>query len=98
MRRPINWNRLRLDEAEGLIRSRSRPDKTGNVIFTNHAEERMEERGITRHQAMTVLRGGQCSTPKLNDKGDWEVLVSKKIAGSRDVGVATVIVTVLTIS
>lgn len=92
-RRPINWEKLRQDQAERVIQERVALAKGRNVIFTDHAQERMDERSITRADAFRVLRDGHCDEPKRNEKGDWEVLVTKKIMGNREAGVATVILT-----
>jgi hypothetical protein len=41
-KRPINWRRLRADEAERIIRERVKD--TGNVQISKHAYDRLEQR------------------------------------------------------
>ena len=89
-RRPINWTRVRTDEAERVIRSRSMPG-TDNVVFTDHTWDRVSEREITRADVFDILRTGHChDQPVLNEKGDWQVIVSKRIAGRREAGALTI--------
>lgn len=90
-RRPIRWDNLRADEAVAIVRTRA--VQSGNVIFTEHAWERVDQRDITRNDIMMALRTGQCDgAPKKNDKGDWQVIVVKRLPGRREVGVVTVII------
>lgn len=91
-RRPVNWSKLRTDEAEQVIKQRSQPDRTANVIFTDHAWDRVDEREITREDVFRILREGHCSDePAKNDKGHWQAIMTKRIQGSREAGVVTVI-------
>lgn len=90
--RPINWRNLRTDEAERIIRSRSGSRNTVQVIFTDHTWDRVDEREITREDVFSILRGGFCvEKPERNEKGHWQVVVSKKIAGHREAGAVTII-------
>ena len=92
-RRPINWQKLRSDEAERVIRNRASPESTGQVIFSNHTWERVSEREITREDVFDILRTGYClDQPARNEKGHWQVIVSKKKAGQREAGAVTVII------
>jgi len=89
-RRPINWNRLRTDEAERLIRERAAT--TGNVIFGVHAYDRIEERSIIQSDVYRILRTGFVeSTLARNEDGNWEAVVTKRMAGGREAGVVTII-------
>ncbi len=89
-RRPINWNKLRADEAETVIRRRA--EDTGQVIFTYHTWERVPEREITRADTFDILRTGYClNQPKRNERGNWQVIVSKRLAGHREAGAVTII-------
>lgn len=47
--------------------------ESDKVFFTIHAEERMEQRGITRTQVLRCLKSGKINEgPARNTKGDWE--------------------------
>ena len=89
-RRPINRNKLRADEAETVIRQRA--EVTVQVIFTDHTWERVPEREITRADTFDILQTGHClDQPKRNERGNWQVIVSKRLAGHREAGAVTVI-------
>ena len=91
-RRPVNWNKLRTDEAEAIIRQRAGAEDTGQVIFTDHTWDRVPEREINRADISDILRTGFClDQPKRNEKGDWQVIVSKRLAGHREAGAVTII-------
>ena len=91
-RRPINWSKLREDDAERIINERARGENTVNVIFTDHAWERVNQREITREDVFKILRGGHCAEPpRRNEKGQWQVIMSKRLQGSREAGAVTVI-------
>ena len=90
--RPVNWSRLRADEAEQIIKQRAQPEKTGNVIFTEHAWDRVDYREITREDAFRILREGYCTDePARNEKGHWQAIITKRMQGSREAGAVTVI-------
>ena len=90
LRRPINWTRLRQDEAEHIIRCRAAV--TDNVIFTYHAWDREEEREFTREDVFQMLLAGHChDTPARNERGQWQVIMVTRIAGNREAGAVTVI-------
>lgn len=88
--RPINWSNLRTDEAERIIRQRAQI--TGAVIFTDHTWDRVSERDIPREDVTEILLKGHChEQPFRNEKGNWQVLISKRLSGSREAGAVTVI-------
>lgn len=89
--RPINWKKLRSDEAEQLIRERAARGRTGGVIFTDHAWDRVDERDITREDVFRILREGFCQTPEKNEEGEWQVIVTKRVKGQREAGAVTII-------
>jgi hypothetical protein len=63
-----------------------------NVVVTLHAEERMLERGFNNRDLLNVLTTGQIiNQPVLTERGEWKCKVVKRIRGSRDAGVVTVI-------
>ena len=90
MRRPIRWSALRADEAQRVIRERARV--TGNVIIGEHAFERIEERSVTVPDVLDILRTGQVDrAPRKNEYEDWEVIVTKRMPGTREAGVVTIV-------
>lgn len=88
--RPIRWAKLRTDEAERVIRKLAAD--TSKVGFADHAFDRVEERSITQQDAYTILREGfiEGAPEKVGD-GDWKVVVTKRMPGTRDAGVVTII-------
>ncbi|AYH45785.1 DUF4258 domain-containing protein [Azoarcus sp. DN11] len=54
------------------------------LLFSLHAEERMQQRKIGRRQIIQVLRTGTVSEPLHQDvRGDWRCNVSGRSAGMR---------------
>ena len=75
------------DELEARIRKLAQDSK--NVGFSVHAEDRMDERGISDLDALRVLRSGHIVgeiTPGRND-GEWKCKVVAPVKGRREVGV-----------
>jgi hypothetical protein len=65
---------------------------TANVIFTNHARERMVEREIFADEIYRVLRTGFVdSEPELTEEGEWKCKVTLKLQTGRVAGVVTII-------
>ena len=90
LRRPINWAKLRSDEAERLIRDRAKDSEC--VIFSVHAFDRVDERSITQQDAYRILRTGFVEgSPQGNFEGEWEVTVVKRMPGTREAGVVTIV-------
>ena len=89
-RRPINWARIRNDEAERLIRERAAD--TSKIRFSLHAYDRVAERSITQIDAIRILRTGHVEgNPQKNVEGEWEVTVVKRMPGTREAGVVTIV-------
>ncbi len=91
-RRPINWRRLRTDEAEAVVRQRAAD--TSNVVIGEHAFERLAERGegnlIITPDVYEILRTGIVEPdPVLEPSGEWKVVVVKRMAGAREAGAVT---------
>jgi len=66
---------------------------TNNIGWSDHILERMEERDISDHQVLTVLRTGDIEgdiTPG-RSAGEWKCKMVARIKGNRDVGVVTVV-------
>ncbi|MDT8383098.1 MAG: DUF4258 domain-containing protein [Gammaproteobacteria bacterium] len=55
---------------------------SGRVFFTDHAEERMQERQITRAQVLRCLRSGRIiEGPAKGQNDDWTFLMEVISAG-----------------
>jgi|ERR1700691_5469325 uncharacterized protein DUF4258 len=81
---------LSADDAQERIRDISW--ESGSVIFTRHAEERMEQRDISRPQVLEALRSGYVDDPPTEEfAGEWKCKVTSNLRG-RTIGVVTVIV------
>lgn len=83
--------KLSSQDAQEIIRLKSQD--TSNIIFTFHAQERMEERGFSSKDVITVLRDGYVDEePTFNrEKNSFECKVTKRIS-SRFAGVVTGII------
>ncbi len=90
LKRPINWAKLRADEAEGIIRERAKDSR--NVVYSDHAFDRIDDRSITRLDADRILRTGYVEGPiQRNLEGEWEITVVKRMPGCREAGVVTIV-------
>lgn len=90
--RPIRWERLRADEAEREIRRRI---EAGTLTISDHAYDRIDERGDERlldPDVLTILRKGTVRQQPKKEENGWSVTVERRMPGSRDAGVVTVIV------
>jgi len=69
-------------------------ENTGNVFFTDHAFERMEERDIPDVTIYRVLRNGHIKgEPEPGKKeGEWKIKICDAVRGRREVGVVTIVV------
>lgn len=83
--------KLRQKQAEVLIRRIS--EDTRNIIFGNHATDRMEERGITPNEVIQVLKKGHVYDMPVpgKKKSEWKCKVERHARGNRDIGVVTII-------
>ena len=63
------------------------------VYLGTHARERMEERSITRQDAIRVLRIGEIEgeIERGQKPREWKCKVIGKVKGSREIGVVTVV-------
>lgn len=82
----------RPDEMVGRIRHLAIDSK--NVAFSDHAEERMDERGITDMDVLRVLRTGEISGPiePGMHEGEWKCKMTAPIKGRREVGVVALLI------
>lgn len=78
---------------ELIARIRFLAGVTGQVIITDHAQERMEERGIYLDDVYRVLRLGELKGPPEVgcEPGDVVCKVVATPRGSRQIGVVTVV-------
>ena len=89
-RRSTRWENLRTDEAERVIRERAAD--TSKIRFSLHAFDRIDERSITQIDAIRILRTGIVhGNPQRNLEGEWEVTVAKRMPGTREAGVVTIV-------
>jgi hypothetical protein len=92
-RRPIRWSNLRADEAERVIRERV-AENTDNVIISDHAFERAQERfdsfTFTSVEVYWILETGTVQgKPEKENSREWKVVVVKRMPGTREAGVVT---------
>jgi hypothetical protein len=84
--------RPRPDELQRRIRQLAAD--SGNVIFTDHAADRMVERGIDDKDVFRILETGLVDIHSIDpakEPGDWKCKVTQRMKGSREVGVITVV-------
>lgn len=68
---------------------------TANVGFTDHALERMEQRGITDQEVYRTLRNGFVDAESIEPgkrQGEQVCKVVRPVKGSRDIGVISAVV------
>lgn len=77
-----------------MARIRFLAGHTDRVIFGNHTQDRMEERGTTAEDVYLVLRLGEVVGRVVAgiDPGEWKCKVVAKPRGSRQLGVITIII------
>lgn len=93
--RPIRLDRttLRTDEAEREIKSRA---ERGEIFVSPHAYDRLEEReeqgALNSVDMLAILKTGTIRDEPERVEDGWKVIIEKRMPGSRDAGVVTVIV------
>lgn len=76
--------------ATRLIRQKA--EASDNVVITVHAQERMEERGITLDDVLAILRRGAVYLPPFrNEVKDWQAEMERRMPGGRDAVAVTVV-------
>lgn len=89
---PYKITPFRLTASIAEKRIRSVALISGNVIFTNHALDRMEQRDIFDVQVYEILRTGFVTeSPTVTEFNEWKCKIVKKLRGAREAGVVTVI-------
>ncbi len=82
---------LRMNDATALKLLREIAQDSANVIFTDHARQRMRQRHVTATQIIACLQRGIVSEPVALDlHGNWKLTVTHRAAG-RDLNVAVAI-------
>jgi Domain of unknown function (DUF4258) len=76
-----------------MARIRFLAEHTDRIIFGDHTQDRMEERGIHSEDVYRVLRLGEIVGRVVAgiDAGEWKCKVVAKLRGSRQLGVVTII-------
>jgi hypothetical protein len=77
-------------EAQKCIRDWAR--RQSSILLTQHACDRMVERGITELDMKRVLRRGSLDGSVVQtDHGEWKCKMTLKIRGEREMGVVLLI-------
>ena len=67
---------------DALAKVRNGARNTGNILWTDHARERMEEREITYRQALRTIWEGNIDGKIVPDGEDeWKLTLKKRDAG-----------------
>ena len=83
---------FKLTRAAAERRIRELADNDNNIIWGEHALERMAERDIEDVVVLRVLRRGFVdSEPELTEYNEWQCKVTLRVRGSRVAGVVTII-------
>ena len=90
LKRPINWRKLRSDEAERVVRQRA--EDSFNVTISEHAFDRVELRSITVEDVHWILKEGYIEGDPIFEDGEWKVIVVKRMPGTRHAGVVKLFV------
>src|SRR5437763_739807 len=79
-------------DLEAIVREIALLDR--HVYLGTHTRERMEERGITRLDALRILQRGSITGEIVpgRSRGEWKCKVVARLKGSRDIGVVTIVV------
>jgi hypothetical protein len=87
---PVTNFRLTPGMAEQRVRATAKD--SDNVIFSEHALERMEERGFDDIQVLEILRTGMVTEqPTLTEFKEWKCKIEKKLRGGREAGAVVII-------
>lgn len=89
-RRPIHWDRLRADEAEKVIRERAK--NTDNVVISEHAYDRVDQRSIVQEDIYWILQTGMVEGQPVQEGDEWKVIIVRRMPGKREAGVVTLVV------
>ena len=68
------------EDAQGRVRELAR--NTGNIFWSEHAQERMSERDIILREALGTIRGGRIDGRIVPDgEGRWKMTLRRRFAG-----------------
>ena len=80
---------FRLTQSLAQKKIREAATNSDNVIFGDHALERMDERGIYDFFVLEILRTGVIDgNPEITTEQEWKCKMIKKIRGAREAGFA----------
>lgn len=83
---------FRLTASVAQQRVRDAAVRSENIVWGDHALERMDQRGIMRQDVLRVLRSGYCDElPELTEYGEWKCKMTQKIRGARKAGAVVII-------
>ena len=83
-----------LPREEHLVRTiRKYAEDSANIIFTAHAQERMEERDISDADVLRILRNGDLRgvVVQAEEKSGYKLKMVHLLRGNREAGVVTII-------
>ena len=73
-------------------RVRTLAKESNNVILSNHALERMDERDIYDIDVLRILRTGELKGDlEQTERGEWKLKLVMRLRGNRDAGVVAII-------
>lgn len=85
--------KFRLTAAKAQERIRQAATNSANVVITEHAEKRLQQRGLTTRDLRTILTDGYVDDPPdETESHDWKCKVTRTMPGGRIAGAITVIV------
>jgi hypothetical protein len=86
--------KLRLTAGAAKQRVRELAQTTGNLVWTEHIQQRMAERGIDSDAVLRILRTGDVEEEPEEAKkpGDWKIKLVRMMGTGRVAGVVTVLV------
>jgi hypothetical protein len=92
--RSIAVAQFRLTAAMARKRGRELAADTGNLIWTDHMQERMAQRGIDAGAVLRILRHGDVEEDPEEAKkpGDWKIKLTRIMASGRTAGIVTVLI------
>lgn len=86
--------RFRLTAAVAQARARTLSEDSGNIRWSAHIRERMNERGIFDADVLRILRQGDVDEPPLpgEKSGEWKFKMVKRLSNGRTAGVVVVLI------
>ena len=86
--------KFRLSAAKGQQRVRELAADSKNLVWTDHIQQRMAERGIDADGVLRILRSGDVEEETLEAEkaGDWKIKLVRLMKSGRVAGVVTVLV------